>query len=130
MSYNIKILLVEDNMLNQKILSFWLSKYNYRFVCAETGEKAIEIFKNDWFDIIIMDLMLPGISGIETTRLIRESENYLYGKTTFIIALTANTLDNDRERCLLYGMDEYLSKPYEMNELMQIIESFISGKNR
>jgi CheY-like chemotaxis protein len=130
MRNDIKILLVEDNKLSQKIISFWLSKYNYKFVLAETGEKAIEFFRKDWFDIIIMDLMLPGINGFETSRLIREAEDIVYQKHSFIIALTANTLDNDRARCLTYGMDEYMSKPIDVKALNEILEFFMSEKDK
>jgi CheY-like chemotaxis protein len=126
MFHNKKILVVEDNKLNQKILSFWLSKENYPFQITETGEKAIELFKNEWFDIVVMDLMLPGMSGFETSKIFRKIENELYYRHTFIIALTANTLDKDKDHCLLYGMDAYLAKPFDMNELNHILETLFS----
>ncbi len=123
MKNDFRILVVEDNRLNQKILSFWLSKDNYQFEVSETGEDAIDAFSKRWFDLIIMDIMLPGINGFETTSRLREMENVLYGRKTYILALTANTMDNDRDNCIKVGMNEYMSKPFDMKKLKSIIES-------
>jgi osomolarity two-component system sensor histidine kinase NIK1 len=122
------ILIIEDNQLNQKIISFWLAKINYSFIFASSGEEAVEIFKNQWFDVILMDIMLPGINGFETTYKIRNMGDKIYSKQPFIIALTANTLDNDRKRCLQAGMNEFLSKPFDIIQLNNILES-IKYKN-
>jgi CheY-like chemotaxis protein len=125
MFYNKTILIIEDNTLNQKIISFWLSQNNYKHKFVKQGEEAVELFKNMWFDIILMDIMLPGINGFETTRRIRILGEEIYEKQPYIIAITANTLDNDRKRCLQSGMDEYLSKPFDITQLNNILESFI-----
>jgi CheY-like chemotaxis protein len=125
MFYNKSILIIEDNLLNQKIISFWLSKNKYECNFVSRGEEAVELFKNKWFDIILMDIMLPGINGFETTRIIRIIGEEVYAKQPYIIAITANTLDNDRKRCLQSGMDEYLSKPFDITQLNNILESFI-----
>jgi len=129
MFYNYKILIVEDNELNLKILSFWLYKRKLNFKTSLSGEEAVEKFNKEWFDVILLDLMLPGLSGFETTRLIRKTGDEVYGQQPLIIALTANTLDNDRERCLKAGMDDYLSKPFNINEFIHILEKMIIGKN-
>jgi CheY-like chemotaxis protein len=125
MFYNKSILIIEDNQLNQKIMSFWLSKNKYIFNFVNLGETAVELFKTNWFDIILMDIMLPGINGFETTRKIRSIGEEVYAKQPYIIAITANTLDNDRKKCLQSGMDEYLSKPFDIKQLNNIIESII-----
>ena len=125
MFYNKTILIIEDNPLNQKIISFGLSKNNYSYSFVSKGEEAVELFKSKWFDIILMDIMLPGISGFETTRRIRIIGEEVYEKQPYIIAVTANTLDNDRKRCLQSGMDEYISKPFDINQLNNILESII-----
>jgi len=125
MFYNKTILIIEDNPLNQKIISFGLSKNNYSYSFVSKGEEAVEFFKSKWFDIILMDIMLPGISGFETTRRIRIIGEEVYEKQPYIIAVTANTLDNDRKRCLQSGMDEYISKPFDINQLNNILESII-----
>jgi len=125
MIYPLKILLVEDNPLNQKIVGFYLKKEKHHVIAVATGEEALQIFKPGFFDVVLMDLMLPGIDGFETTRQIREIENTHNEKEkSKIIALTANTLDNDRERCLQHGMDEYMAKPFELNKLNLILQSF------
>lgn len=119
-----KIMVVEDNLLNQKILFYYLMKENFQVKIVTTGEESIEIYNKEWYDIFLMDLMLPGINGFETSRQIRlvEKEKY-FDKKTFIIALTANTLDNDRERCLKNGMDDYLAKPFDIKKLRIILET-------
>jgi CheY-like chemotaxis protein len=124
MPYSKSILIIEDNLLNQKILSFWLAKKNYNYFFAQRGEEALELFKIQWFDVILMDIMLPGINGFETTHIIRKIGEEVYAKQPYIVALTANTLDNDRKKCLQSGMDEYLSKPFDIAQLNNILESF------
>lgn len=120
----IKVLVVEDNPLNCKILSFYLKKMDLYVKISSSGEEAVDTYKKECFDIILMDLMLPGISGYETTRQIRQIENETGpAERTFIIALTANTMDNDREKCMKEGMDEYMSKPFEMRKLLDIFDS-------
>ena len=118
------ILVVEDNPLNQKILSFYLKKEHHSVHISPSGEEALELYGKEWFDIILMDIMLPGMNGFETTRVLRKMEGEIWGRRkTVIIALTANTLDNDRERCLQYGMDEYMPKPFDMKKLNLIFEA-------
>lgn len=120
-----KILIIEDNLLNQKIISFNLLKYNFNIQISPTGEDAILKLKNEWFDIILVDLMLPGMNGYETVKQLRKIENILYENCKIIIiALTANTLDNDKEKCLRNGMDGYIAKPFEMTKLIYILDSF------
>lgn len=116
-----KLLIVEDNLLNQKILSFYMKK-EFETRVASTGEEALEILRNEWFDIVLMDLMLPGMDGYGVSLQIRQLEKVLYyHRRIKIIALTANTLDNDKARCLQGGMDGYLSKPFEYQKLHDIL---------
>ena len=125
MIYKLKILLVEDNPLNQKIVTFYLQKEKHDVTVVSSGEKGIEVFLERQFDLVLMDIMLPGIDGFETTQRFREIENKnKERKISIIIALTANTLDNDRERCRLNGMDDYMSKPFELNKLYYILNRF------
>lgn len=122
MIFPLKILLVEDNPLNQKIVAFYLKKENHQVTIANTGEDAVKLFKPGYFDLVLMDLMLPGIDGFETTRQIREIEYENIEKVkSKIIAFTANTLDNDRERCLQHGMDGYMAKPFDLNKLNSLL---------
>lgn len=120
------ILLVEDNLLNQKVVVFNLKKYNYNVTAVTNGRDAIEKVKNQSFDLILMDIMLPEMNGYEITEAIRayEKEEKIE-KPVPIIAITANTLDNDRNKCFTVGMNEYLSKPFSATQLIEKIRIFI-----
>jgi osomolarity two-component system sensor histidine kinase NIK1 len=117
----LKILLVEDNVLNQRIVLFSLKKFNHAVTIANNGLEAVEKFKEDNFDVILMDIMMPVMDGLEATTKIREEEVRLKApKRTPIIALTANTMDNDRTKCISYGMDEFLAKPFDIEKLKMV----------
>ena len=117
----LNILLVEDNLLNQRIVLFSLKKYNHVVTIANNGVEAVERFREGQFDVILMDIMMPIMDGLEATVKIREVEQI--NKTerrTPIIALTANTMDNDKAKCLSYGMDEFMSKPFDVEKMKSI----------
>ena len=117
----LNILLVEDNLLNQRIVLFSLKKYNHVVTIANNGVEAVERFREGQFDVILMDIMMPVMDGLEATVKIREVEQI--NKTerrTPIIALTANTMDNDKAKCLSYGMDEFMSKPFDVEKMKSI----------
>jgi len=117
----LKILLVEDNLLNQRIVLFSLKKFNHVVTIANNGLEAVEKFKSEEYDVILMDIMMPVMDGLEATLKIREvEETNKTCKRTPIIALTANTMDNDRNKCLSYGMDEFMSKPFDIEKLKLI----------
>jgi osomolarity two-component system sensor histidine kinase NIK1 len=121
MGERLNILLVEDNLLNQRIVTFSLKKYNHEVVIANNGIEAIEHFREKKFDVILMDIMMPVMDGLEATVKIREIESESQiEKRTPIIALTANTMDNDRDKCISYGMDEFMSKPFDIEKLNSI----------
>jgi osomolarity two-component system sensor histidine kinase NIK1 len=124
----LKILLVEDNLLNQKVVSFHLRKFDYEVVCVDIWSDAMEEVKNNPPDLILMDIMLPEKNGFEITADIRKYEDSLgIEKKVPIIALTANTLDNDKDKCLQAGMNEYLPKPFSPEELYAVIEQFVTS---
>ena len=121
-----EILLVEDNVLNQKVVTFNLRKQNYNVTAVSCGPDAILEVKNKSYDLILMDIMLPEMDGFETTAVIRKQEEEAgVEKQIPIVALTANTLDNDREKCIQAGMNEYLAKPFTAQELVDVIQKFI-----
>lgn len=121
MGERLKILLVEDNLLNQRVVTFSLKKYNHEVIIANNGVEAVEQYRNESFDVILMDIMMPVMDGLEATVKIREVENQSgLNKRTPIIALTANTMDNDKEKCLSYGMDEFMAKPFDIEKLKKI----------
>lgn len=118
MGERLKILLVEDNLLNQRIVTFSLKKFNHEVTIANNGLEAVQIFRNNKFDVILMDIMMPIMDGLEATIQIREDEkNSNSDSRTPIIALTANTMDNDRDTCISYGMDDFMSKPFDIEKL-------------
>ena len=118
MGERLKILLVEDNLLNQRIVTFSLKKFNHEVTIANNGLEAVQIFRTNKFDVILMDIMMPVMDGLEATIQIREDEkNNNSDSRTPIIALTANTMDNDRDTCISYGMDDFMSKPFDIEKL-------------
>ncbi len=125
-----KILLVEDNLMNQKVVMFNLKKLNCDIVPVINGREALENFKNNSYDLILMDIMLPEMNGYEITTEIRKFEKLNNVKNpVVIIALTANTYENDKEKCLNVGMNEYLSKPFSALQLISTIQKYIPQEN-
>lgn len=117
----LKLLLVEDNQLNQKLIKLTLAKYGFIIDTAANGAIGLDLFLNGNYDLILMDIMMPVMDGLEATRRIRGLEQ-LNGKKTPIVGLTANTFDQDRQRCIDAGMDEYLVKPFDVNEFIKIVD--------
>ena len=119
---NYHVLVVEDNPVNQKVVSLALKKMGHTFDLAEHGEAGVSKFKENKYDLIIMDIQMPVMDGMEATRIIRGLEKEENKKRTPIIALTANAMKGDKERFLETGMDHYLSKPFEIGALRKILE--------
>ncbi|WP_291856106.1 response regulator [Marinilabilia sp.] len=119
----ISLLLVEDNVLNQKLIFLTLSKYGFRIDVANNGKEALDKLDNKSYDIILMDLMMPVMDGLEATRNIRLREKEKDDRN-IIIGLTANTYDADRDKCLKEGMDEYMTKPFDIDIFKEIIAKF------
>lgn len=116
-----KILIIEDNEINRKLMLEILNGYGYKTAVAFNGEEAVSILKQEIFDLIFMDLQMPVLDGFKTTELIRRE---LMLKTP-IIALTAHTILKEKDKCLSYGMNDYLSKPFKETELMEVIEKHL-----
>jgi osomolarity two-component system sensor histidine kinase NIK1 len=125
----LKILLVEDNLMNQKVVMYNLKKLNCTITPVSNGKEALENFKNNNYDLVLMDIMLPEMNGYEITIEIRKFEklNEIKNPVT-IIALTANTFENDKEKCFSVGMNEYLSKPFTAQQLIKKIEKYIQSE--
>ena len=119
----LKILLVEDNPVNQLLASRILQKRGHVVVLAGDGKSAVEIVRQQSFDLVLMDVQMPEMDGLEATTAIREHER-ASGKHVPIIAMTAHALVGDKERCLEAGMDGYLSKPMQPEELYAILDDF------
>jgi CheY-like chemotaxis protein/two-component sensor histidine kinase len=123
-----KILLVEDNKPNQLFMALLLKKLQLNFDIANDGLEAIEKFKQNSYDAILMDENMPKLNGTEATKTILKIEKKQNLKHTPIIALTANAIKGDRERFLRAGMDEYLTKPVDRSKLSQILSKFLRVK--
>jgi len=124
-SFNAHILLAEDNSSNQMFMKILFKKLNLTFDIANDGLEAIDMFKKNQYDLILMDENMPNMSGTEATIQIIKYENERELKHTPIVALTANALKGDRERFLDVGMDNYLSKPLKKEELSRMLEKYL-----
>ena len=119
----LNILLVEDNAINQKVAIFNLRQLGHTIDLAENGLIAVEKFKANTYDFILMDIMMPGMDGLEATIKIREIEKERgVEKGISIIAMTANALKGDRERYIESGMDNYISKPFQQQDLKKVLD--------
>ena len=118
-----KILVADDNKLNQRILIFVLEKNGARVTTASNGVEAVEHLKNEPFDTILMDLHMPEMDGLEASAYIRRELK----SSTPIIGLTANNLERDNKMCLDAGMNMCVSKPFEPAELCSIIADVIQN---
>ena len=117
----LQILLAEDNEVNQKLMVHLLEKHGHSVTVARDGAQALEAAKRQKFDLTLMDVQMPEMSGFEATRLIRQVEA-VTGRHLPVIALTAHAMTGDRERCLAAGMDDYLSKPIQPKPLFATID--------
>jgi CheY-like chemotaxis protein len=118
---NLRILLAEDNPVNQRLAKRLLERRGHSVELAASGREAIEWLERESFDLILMDLQMPDMDGLEATAMIREREKVRGGRTP-IVALTAYTMKGDRERCLEAGMDNYINKPIDAVKFLEIVE--------
>jgi two-component system, sensor histidine kinase and response regulator len=119
----LRVLLAEDNPVNQRVALRTLEKAGHRVVLAENGIAAVQALDQDSFDVILMDVQMPQMDGLEATAAIRKKEE---GGSTHIpiIAMTAHAMKGDRERCLAAGMDDYLSKPARPRDLLNLLSKY------
>ncbi len=125
----LRILLVEDSLVNQKLAVGLLKKHDHTVDVANHGKEAVEFSASQDFDLILMDVQMPEMDGFEATRIIREREKREGGHVP-IIAMTAHALTGDRQRCLAAGMDEYVAKPIRLEDLLVAIHSLLFGSGR
>ncbi|MHB0958572.1 MAG: PAS domain S-box protein [Pirellulaceae bacterium] len=121
----LQILLVEDNPANQKLATYILHERGHHVEVAGNGQQALLMTEKNRYDIILMDLQMPGMDGLETTAALRAREEK--GPRVPIVAMTALAMKGDREQCLEHGMDGYLSKPIEAGAMIALIEGLASG---
>jgi len=121
----IRILLAEDNLINREVAVRMLTKRGHTVTIAENGKEAVKIFESQAFDMILMDVQMPEMDGFEATAVIRHKEKEK-GTHIPIVAMTAHAMKGDRERCINAGMDEYISKPIAIDELIKVTEGLES----
>jgi CheY-like chemotaxis protein len=123
----LSVLVAEDNPVNQKLAMAMLDKLGHRVTMAGTGLEAVEKWRSDKFDLILMDVQMPELDGLEATRAIRTEEPEA-GTTTPIIAMTAHAMTGDRERCIQAGMSDYISKPVRLEALEKTIARVMGNR--
>jgi PAS domain S-box-containing protein len=123
--HRLSILLAEDNPLNQRLAILLLERWGHEVVLAQDGIEAVTLFGQRPFDLVLMDMQMPEMDGLEATRAIREAE--AGGRRTPIIAMTANAMNDDRELCLAAGMDAFLSKPFEAVRFKAMVDHMAVG---
>lgn len=121
-----KVLIVDDHEYNIMIVSTYLENFGYDYDVAYSGHEALDLVYRNSYRAILMDIQMPLMDGLETTRHIREIERKCEREHEPIIALTAHPLSGDRESCDKVGMDAYISKPFNPETLRYILESFIT----
>ena len=123
--FPLEILIAEDNIVNQKVIVHILTKMGYVPSLVENGQEAVDAALQQDFDIILMDMQMPVMDGLEATRMLRKTLQ----KQPVVIALTANVMDDDKQECLNSGMDDYLGKPIVLDELITKLEKWFLHRN-
>ncbi len=124
-----RVLLVEDHPVNRKSVQVMLKNVTSKLSCAHDGRQAVDLFDSSSFDVILMDVQMPVMDGLAATREIRAIEKQHALQATPIIALTANAMSGDREKCIAAGMTDYLSKPVKKTDLLAMIEKHLPHKD-
>src|SRR5690606_32086928 len=122
-----RVLLVEDNAVNRMVAQRMLSGTGLDTLTAENGEQALALLEQEEFDCVLMDIQMPVLDGLEATRQLRSRERKTGRRRTPVIALTANALSGERERCLAVGMDDYLAKPFQRRKLLYMVARYLPG---
>jgi two-component system sensor histidine kinase/response regulator len=125
---SLQILLAEDNPINQKLAVRMLEKRGHHVTVAANGKQAVSALESGPFDLVLMDVQMPEMDGLDATRLIREQEK-LTGRHQAVVAMTALAMKGDRERCMEAGMDGYLAKPIQRQELDEVLDGHLAMKH-
>jgi two-component system, sensor histidine kinase and response regulator len=126
---HLRVLLAEDSVVNQKLAMYLLEKWGHQVTLANNGLEAVALVQAETFDLVLMDVQMPEMDGLEATATIRQREAEIQRHVP-IVAMTAHAMVGDRERCLSSGMDDYLSKPIRARELLAVIERVIAGEQK
>ncbi len=118
----LRVLLVEDNRINQRLAVILLERDGHSVEVAGNGRAALEAMERESFDLVLMDLQMPDMDGLDATRELRKRESHRVRQTP-IVAMTASVIRGERERCVAAGMDDYIVKPIELHELRRVLRA-------
>ncbi len=124
----LRVLLAEDNVVNQRLAASILERRGHRVTISANGREALDSLERETFDVVLMDVQMPEMGGLEATAAIRQREKSAPGRVP-VIAMTAHAMKGDRERCLAAGMDEYLTKPLDSRKLCAMVERLADGRS-
>lgn len=124
---SLQVLLVEDHPINQMLATTLLKKWGHAVVLAKNGQEGVNLFPGQAWDLVLMDMQMPVMGGLEATRLIRASERP--GQRTPIVAMTANAMESDRQACLEAGMDDHLAKPFNARDLLAVMARYTTRQS-
>src|SRR6185436_10083584 len=124
----LRILLAEDNVVNQKLALRILQQMGYRADLASNGIEAVESVQRQIYDVVLMDVQMPEMDGLEATRQV--AAKWPPDKRPRIVAMTANAMQGDREMCIAAGMDDYLTKPIRVDQLVETLTSVAAREER
>jgi CheY-like chemotaxis protein len=117
---------VEDNFVNQRVALYMLAKLGYQVEVAKNGREAIEVLRQNRYDLVLMDCQMPEMDGFETTRVIRDVTSSVLDHDVPIVAMTANAFPEDRARSIASGMNDFLSKPVDQSTLSAMLDKWIA----
>ena len=120
--------MVEDNALNQRLVSVILTKRGHEVDIAENGQKALECLREKNYDLVLMDCQMPVMDGYEATRRLRANQPSVLNPRIPVIAMTANARQSDREHCMEVGMSDFIAKPINQNQMFEVIERVLGTK--
>jgi len=120
----VRILVVEDNLINQKVIRIILEQNSLIYDIANDGLEAVSKYQGSKYDLILMDCQMPNLDGLQATQQIREYETKINKDRCPIVALTANAMSGDEDKCKAAGMDGFLSKPFKSQDLSNIIKKW------
>lgn len=123
----IKILVAEDNEANQFLIKAITKNMEWEITVVDDGEQAVEAYKKDTFDLIMMDIQMPILNGYEATKIIRTIEEEK-GIHTPIVALTAYAMKSDKDSCIEAGMDDYISKPFKRQQFLDMVSKTLNSR--
>ena len=126
--HRFRILVVDDNAVNQTVLHGMLTKLGFQAECVFTGNDAIRSLQELDYDLVFMDCQMPGMDGYETTRRIRDNSSTVKNHDIPVIAITAHAMKGDRKKCLNAGMNDYLTKPIDYNQLVELMKKWTNIK--